>query len=256
MSFDKNKYLERIGIDPCEELPLTFETLCALQFAHVTTVPYENADIVNGIPLRLDVDGLFDKIVNRHRGGYCFELNGLYAELLRALGFEVTDFMARFLRGETEIPIRRHRVLCVTLGDKRYLCDVGIGSAAPRYPLLIEEGVVQTQFGETYKFEKDDFLGWVIMEQYEGEWRPFFSFTEERQLDKDYIATSFYCEKHPDSIFIGAWMLSIKTENGRKTLDGNIFKEFVGTEIQTIREIENSEIPNVMKDVFGIDLTK
>ena len=256
MSFDKRKYLERIGLNPDDSYPLTYETLCKLQYAHVTTVPYENADIVNGIELKLDTESLFDKVVNRKRGGYCFELNGLFAALLREMGFTVTDFMARFLRGETEIPIRRHRVLCVDLGNERIICDVGIGSVAPRYPLLLKENIVQEQFSETYRFVKDDFLGWVIEELHEGEWRNFFSFTEEKQLDKDYIATSFYCEKHPDSIFTGAWMLSIKTKEGRKTLDGNVYKEFVGTQTENVKEIDEKDIPCVMKDVFGIDLSR
>ncbi len=254
MKFDKFKYLERIGLDPDGEYPLTFETLCKLQFAHVTHVPYENADIVRRIPLTLSTEALFDKIVTANRGGYCFELNGLYAALLRELGFSVTDYMARFLRGETEIPKRRHRVLVVSIDGKRYVCDVGIGSVAPRYPLLLEEGTEQRQFGECYKFTKDDFLGWVILEKHGDEWREFFSFTEEKQLDKDYIATSYYCENHPESIFIKEWMLSIKTEKGRRTLDGNVYKEFEGTEVRTVREIDDSEIPTVMKDVFGIEL--
>ncbi len=254
MSFDKSLYLERIGLSLNDDYPLTYETLCKLQFAHVTHVPYENADIVIRIPLKLDTESLFDKIVRRKRGGYCFELNGLYASLLRSLGFTVTDYMARFLRGETEIPKRRHRVLVVSLDGKRYVCDVGIGSTAPRYPLLLEEGTEQRQFGECYKFTKDDFLGWVILEKRGDEWREFFSFTEEKQLDKDYIATSYYCENYPESIFIKEWMLSIKTENGRRTLDSNIYKEFEGNEIQTVREIDDNDIPAVMKDVFGIVL--
>lgn len=254
MSFDKSLYLERIGLSPNDDYPLTYETLCKLQFAHVTHVPYENADIVIRIPLKLDTESLFDKIVRRKRGGYCFELNGLYASLLRSLGFTVTDYMARFLRGETEIPKRRHRVLVVSLDGKRYVCDVGIGSTAPRYPLLLEENTEQEQFGECYKFRKDGFLGFVIMEKYGDTWRDFFSFTEEKQLDKDYIATSYYCENHPESIFIKEWMLSIKTEKGRRTLDGNVYKEFEGNEIQTVREIDDNDIPAVMKDVFGIVL--
>ena len=90
-------YLARIGLS---DLPrnTTAGTLEALQAAHLTHVPYETLDIVRGVPLSLEEDALFDKIVTRNRGGFCFELNGLFAALLRALHFPVTEYFGRFLR--------------------------------------------------------------------------------------------------------------------------------------------------------------
>ena len=216
-------------------------------------MPYENADIVRGVPLSLDPEDLYKKIVNNRRGGYCFELNGLYGQLLRAVGFNVkAEYFARFLRGETVIQMRRHRVLRVEADGHDWLCDVGIGNVAPRHPLLLEEGTEQAQFDEIYRFRKDSFLGWVLTELHKGEWRDVFSFTEEPQLNVDFEATSFYCEHHSSSPFKKAWMFSIKTETGRKTLDGNVFKVFVGDEPVEVTELDSERLPSVMNEVFGI----
>ncbi len=250
-----SEYYERIGLvfDPSERP--SAELLRRLQYAHVTTVPYENADIVRGVPLSLDPDDLYKKIVIGRRGGYCFELNGLYGQLLRAAGFNVkAEYFARFLRGETVIPMRRHRVLHVEADGRDWLCDVGIGNVAPRYPLLLEEGTVQEQFGETYRFRRDDFLGWVVTELHKGEWRDVFSFTEEPQLDVDFEATSFFCERHDTSPFNKEWMFSIKTETGRKTLDGNVFKVFNGDEAVEVTALDGDSLIFTMREVFGISI--
>ena len=247
------KYLARIGISECEEMNVNLDLLKTLQTAHITSVPYENLDIIYGKAISLDEEDIYDKIVTRHRGGYCFELNALYEKLLLGLGFQVESFFARFLRGQTEIPVRRHRVLVVTLGAERYMADVGIGSPSPRAPLLLKSGITQECFGECYRFEREEFLGWVLYEMRDGKWQRYLSFTEEKQLDIDFIQPSFYCEKHPASIFNRQIMVAIKTPTGRKTIDGDVFKIFEGAELVYIKEkLEKSELEEILSAEFGI----
>ena len=217
------QYLARIGYQG--DTPLCRETLDRLQTLHYETVPYENLDILRGKPISFEIGDLFDKIVTRRRGGYCFELNGLYGWLLSSLGFAVGDYMARFLLREPEIPMRRHRVLVVSLDGRRYLCDVGVGLEVPRKTILLEEGTLQNDGFTTYKIKKDPFLGWVLWEEYRGEWIQYYSFTEEPQLPIDYVMPSFYCERHPDSIFNKEPMVAIMTPTGRRTLDGDVFTD-------------------------------
>lgn len=244
-------YFERIGLEIPEKIVPDSELLKQLQFAHCTTVPYENLDIIRGIPLSLNEDDLFEKIVIRKKGGFCFELNGLFGWLLRQLGYEVTDVAARYLRGESTIPMRRHRVLIVKATDGLWLADVGIGEVCPRYPLRLEEGKEHSQFDECYRFDKAPFLGWVLMDRHHGEWRQFYSFTEEPQLIVDFIAPTFYCEKHPDSPFFPDEMFSLKTSEGRITLDGHIYKEFRNGNV-TVKELTKTEFPAAYQK-FGLD---
>lgn len=245
-------YLARVGLRD-SDFALNADFLKKLQYAHVTTVPYENLDILDGIPISLDPAVMFEKIVTQHRGGYCFEVNGLLSALLKELGFSVKNHLARFLRGEESIPVRRHRVLSVTCPDGRWLCDVGIGQNAPRHPLKLEQGLVQTQFGETYKVEWDDFHGWIVYDLHNGEWRKFYSFTEDEQLDIDFIMPSFYCEKHPDVPFHKDVMVAIKTADGRYALNGHDYKEFVGDTLTYIEEgISDRRRETLLNEKFGI----
>lgn len=244
------QYFERIGLAMPDPLVPDSALLRELQFAHCTTVPYENLDILRKIPLSLDEDALFDKVVTRRKGGFCFELNGLFAWLLRKLGYQVTEYAARYLRGESTLPMRRHRVMKVEATDGVWICDVGIGEVCPRYPIRFVEGEEQSQFDECYRLDKDAFLGWVLMDLHHGEWRQFYSFTEEPQLNVDYIAPMFYCEKHPDSPFIHQEMFSLKTEKGRITLDGHLYKEFENGNV-TARELSEEELPAAYQK-FGL----
>lgn len=247
---DIKAYFHRIGLELPEDLTPNSALLRQLHLAHCTTVPYENLDMIRGIPTSLEEDALFHKIVEEGRGGLCFELNGSFGNLLRALGYRVTDYAARYLRGESTLPMRRHRVLKVEATDGIWLCDVGIGEVCQREPVRLEEGLVQEQFGETYKLEKEEFLGWVLWDLYKGSWRKFYSFTEEPQLEVDYIAPNFYCEQHPESPFNKKEMFAVKTLEGRKTLDGNLYKEFCNGTV-TAKELTDAEMPEAYA-VFGL----
>jgi N-hydroxyarylamine O-acetyltransferase len=234
-------YFERIGLERPGRVVLDAVLLRKLQYAHCTTVPYENLDMLRGIPTSLEPEALFEKIVVRRRGGLCFELNGSFGALLRELGYEVTDVAARYLRGETTIPMRRHRVLIVKAPDGPWLCDAGIGQSCPREPVKLLENQEFPQFGENYRFRKDDFLGWVLMDCHQGAWRDFYSFTQEPQLIADFIALNFYCERHPASPFNKQEMFSLKTRGGRITLDGHTFKEFHAQGV-TVQELAPAQM--------------
>lgn len=244
-------YFKRIGMEMPGTIVPDSALLKKLEFAHCTTVPYENLDIIRGIPLSLDEDALFDKVVTRGRGGFCFELNGIFGWLLRQLGYEVTDVASRYLRGEPAIPMCRHRVLIVKATDGVWCVDVGIGEVCPRYPVKLEEGLEQPQFDECYRFDRDPFLGWVLMDKHHGEWRRFYSFTEEPKLIVDFIAPTFYCEKHPDSPFFPDEMFSLKTAEGRITLDGHIYKEFRNGDV-IVKELAKTELPDTYQK-FGLE---
>lgn len=248
------KFLKRIGMPQTFKIECTEEFLQNVQYHAVTSIPYENLDILEKKPLCLDKEALYEKIVERGRGGYCFELNGILSWFYKTLGFTVRDYFARFLRNEEGIPMCRHRVLSVECEGKLYFCDIGIGQKAPRHPLVMEAGYVQEQFGEVYKFEKDTDLGWVLYDLHAGTWRPFISFTEEKKYEVDFIQPSFYCEAHPASPFNKAPILSIKTKDGRKTINGRDFKMFSGEEVIYIEEnISDARMKAILEKEFHLE---
>ncbi len=248
-----NAFLSRIGLTGTTP-EHTVEFLSNVQESCVLTIPYENLDILDSIPVSLEKDDIFDKIVTRHRGGYCFELNALLHHMLEEMGFEVRSCFARFLRGESSIPFRRHRIVIVKLSGKEYLLDIGVGQTAPRFPLELSDGLIQVQGMETYRFEKDADLGWILCDMYKGEWRRYISFTDDVQYEVDFVPASFWCEKHPDSPFNKAPILAIKTKTGRKTVDGRDFKIFEGEKLLSISEgLDDANLRKVYSMHFGLD---
>ncbi len=137
-------YLERVGYQG--PLEINSHTLRDLQLAHLLTVPFENLSIHADEPIVLEDGALFDKVVKRRRGGFCYEFNGLFAALLRALGFNVSMLSARVAQADGGFtPDSDHMTLLVSL-RRDWLVDVGFGDTF-RYPLIIDDASEQRQFG-------------------------------------------------------------------------------------------------------------
>ena len=247
-------YFMRLGLPvPAGPITCSRDLLNRLQYAHVTQIPYENLDILDGKDLPMTYAGQFEKMIQKRRGGYCFELNGLFTGLLQAIGYRVTTYMGRYLRGETAIPMRRHRVICAECGDGVFICDVGVGQSAPRHPLMLVPDKVQEQFGETYRITREPFFGWVIHDRHKGQWRRYYSFTEEEQLEIDFIMPSYYCEKSADSIFRKSLMLSIKTADGRKTIDGSVYRIFSHDGVAESAICSPEQLIHLLDDPFRLE---
>ena len=247
------RFFQRIGMDPDTNIERSVDFLGKIQLNCVLNIAYENLDILENKPLSLAPDALYDKIVTRGRGGYCFELNGLLTHMLREMGFEVTERFARFLRGEAAIPMRRHRVTIVHMAEGDYLCDIGVGTIAPRLPLRLEENIEQTQNGETYRFTRDARHGWILWELHRGSWQEYICFNDDVVYEVDFLQPSFYCEKHPDSPFNKEYMLAIKTETGRRTIDGRCYKVFEGENLVHIEEnLTEERLGALFEDKFHI----
>lgn len=241
-------YLDRIGYH--DEITLDTNTLNKLITSHIYTVPYENLDIIHKKPLSLSINDILEKIVTNNRGGYCFELNFAFAWLLENLGFTVKEYFARFLLGENQIPMPRHRILEVMIDNKPYLCDVGVGIETLRFAMLAEDNHMQSD----YKIIFDNSLGVTLWQFYKDEWRKYFSYVKSDTFPIDFLATSYFCEHSPISIFNKEYMVSIKTPTGRKTLDGNIFKIFKDDDVSVTVIDNDTSISRVLSEHFGLHL--
>jgi len=235
---DVLKYLDRISYTGPPDCSV--EALFALQEAHYIAVPYENFDILAGKPISLELSDIYRKIVLEHRGGYCFELNGLFGALLKELGYCVTEHFSRYLRDEPPLPMPRHRVLVVNVQDKRYFTDVGVGGVVPRWPLVLDSCIEQKQNNETYRLNFDPVLGNIIQEYRNGGWSNYISFTNEPAYLVDFIATNYWCQYAKESIFNKEPMAAILTSNGRVTMFGNEVRIFSPEGIKVI-PVNNQE---------------
>ena len=243
-------YLERINYRG--SLAPTAETLRALQVAHLLAVPFENLSIHAGQPIVLEDDALFDKIVQRRRGGFCYEANGLFAALLRALGFEVRMLSAGVANAEGGFgPDFDHMTLMVTL-EQRWLADVGFGDSFLE-PLLLDERGVQTQGARAYRIAQDD-AHLILLQRDEGdEWKPQYRFTLQPHVYADYAQMCRYHQTSPQSHFTKARICSRATAQGRVTLSGMRFIETSkdgGRNERTLTSQE--EFDAILREQFGV----
>ncbi len=251
-----DRYLKRIGLDLPDRRP-TVENLKKLQRAHLYSVPYENLDVMRGIPLSLEEEDLFDKIVVRGRGGYCFELNGLFSMLLTSLGYGVTGYFARFLRSAGDrMPMRGHMVMRAVACDSPdgFLVDAATGTGSPDEPMRLREGELCRQNGELYRLNRQEDGAWMLSERKGEGWGRVYLFSEEPQLPIDYRVASFYCEHAPDSTSREKWIVSLRRIGGRDTLDGTEFRRFRGGEVETCTPKDEAERDALLKERFGIIL--
>jgi N-hydroxyarylamine O-acetyltransferase len=208
---DTVAYLKRINY--VGSLAPAADTLRQLHLAHLLAVSFENLSIHSKTPIVLNDEALFDKIVVRRRGGFCYELNGLFAALLRALQFNVTMLSAEVMKSGGEFsPDFDHMTLLVTLSE-RWLVDVGFGNSF-REPLLLDERGEQAQGRFTYRIDitADDRL--ILMRRDDGgAWTAQYCFSLEPRVYTDYAAMCHYNQTSPESHFTQGPICSLATED-------------------------------------------
>ena len=175
-------YLKRIGY--AGPLKPNSNLLRDLHRAHLFAIPFENLDIAFGREIICDEDAFLRKIIERHRGGFCYELNGAFAALLRALGFRVTLLSARVPREDGSLsPEFDHLTLRVDL-EEPWLADVGFGDCFLE-PLRFAIGFEQPQGGRTYRIVEEKGLLHVERTEPDDRWKWQYSFTlTPRRLDE------------------------------------------------------------------------
>jgi N-hydroxyarylamine O-acetyltransferase len=241
-------YLARLEVDRPSRRDA--DALALLQERHLRTVPFENLDIHLDVPIVLDEAALFDKIVTRRRGGLCYELNGLFAALLRELGFEVDVLAGRVFSAEGIGPVFDHMALCVTL-DEPWLADVGFGRLS-QFPLRLDSRDEQKDPGGLFRVLDADYgdvdLHMGDRPQYRLELRP-------RELS-DFEALCWWQQTSPKSAFRQGPVCSMLTPDGRVTVSGQLLIETTGDARSEQRLETDAAILDVYRRRFGIELSR
>jgi N-hydroxyarylamine O-acetyltransferase len=213
-------YLARIGYT--KAIKPDVETLRGLHCAHMFQVPFENLDIARERPIRLTEEALWDKIVVQKRGGFCYELNGLFAWLLRQSGFDVSYLNARVYNGQGQLGIDfDHLALLVGIPGQlgRWLADVGFGDSFNE-PLDFEARGEQVQGLRSYRLEEapDGFIMWE--KDYDGTWqRQFFFDLQPHKFPEEYEPACLYHQTSSRSSFTRGSIISRATPDGRVSLE-------------------------------------
>ena len=216
-AINTREYLARIGADTIGSVADT-NTLRMLQRQHLLNVPFENLDIHWGRPITLDTDRFYQKIVRENRGGFCYELNGLFNELLREIGFQTRLVSARVGDGKGNFSDEYdHLAILVIIGEMYHLADVGFG-AFTSWPLQFIPDVEQED--DTGVFMIREFRDeYFEVAKKEGEtWRSEYIFKPLGRDLSEFEARCEYQQTSPESHFMKNKSSSLMTENGRKTL--------------------------------------
>jgi N-hydroxyarylamine O-acetyltransferase len=227
------------------------ETLAGLQDAHVRSVPFENLDIHLGVPLSLETEALFDKVVTRQRGGFCFELNGLFHRLLISLGFDAWLVEARELRDDGELgPRFDHARILVALDGETLLVDVGTG-ASPRGPIRLSEEPQQVGHVRSRVRTVD---GRYVSDRLEGgAWAPGWTFDAEPRELADFAERCHYHQHSPESHFTQKPLCTLVTRDGHVTLSDRTLIETRG---EDRRERVVDDPLAVLESRFGVTLPR
>jgi N-hydroxyarylamine O-acetyltransferase len=252
---DISLYLKRIRYTgPLEP---TSAALRALQFSHLIAVPFENFDIHMGRKITLDVEALFDKIVLRRRGGFCYELNGLFGYLLEGLGFKVRLLSAGVFRGDGSAgPDFDHLTLQVhqeDVSEETWLADVGFGDSFLE-PLLWQPHQEQAQGLRAYRLDQSESAWTLWQRNYDGQWEPQYRLTTiPRKLD-DFTDMCNYHQSSPKSMFTRNKVCTIATMNGRITLEESRLISTVHGKRQVQMIEDESTYRRLLRQRFGIEL--
>ena len=210
-----SEYFSRIGLSQPSDI--TIESLKAIHQHQHRSIPFENFDVIHGLPIQLTADALHEKLVVNQRGGYCQELNGLLLNVLTHLGFEVRSLLGRVhLAGEPTG--RSHRVTMVTIDDKQWLVDAGFGTFTPRAPLLLETDVEQSNDLQTFRFIEDELYGLLLQIKQGEEWMKVYSLDMTHVCANDLESSNFFTSNSPKSIFTSNCIAALPIEEGIVTL--------------------------------------
>lgn len=246
---DLTAYFARIGYSgPLEP---TLDVLTAMHAAHYYNVPFENLDIRASVPIRVHGGVNFEKIVRQKRGGFCLELNGLFARALRQVGFKVDVLGARVMSEGRLGPALTHMTLLVHF-DEPYLADVGFGGQVAGPLRLLDEGP-QVVEGRKYVRAHDGDHWFLNLWELDGR-QSTYVFTLQPRDFREFDTACHWLQTSPDSRFTQTRVVSLAQPDGRLTFsDGRLIRTLGETRDE--RELAGAdEEAAVLQEEFGITL--
>lgn len=248
-NFDLSAYFARIGFEGQARADLA--TVSAMMRCQLYTVPFENLDVQAGKVVSLVPEEIVEKIVQRQRGGYCYEVNGLFAMALEALGIRYQMVAARPMFYPVRRP-RTHMALIVEVEGAQWLCDLGFGSYGIRQPMrldLLDVEVVQDV--DCYKLSKPNEREYLLQALADGVWANQYGFDLSVHEWIDFVPANYLNSTHPDAIFVQKLLVVLLQPWGRYILLGNNLKTVRDgkSENQTVAP---EQISGVLRDVFHL----
>ena len=245
---DLDAYLCRIGYEG--DLTPTGQTLAGLHRAHVAAIPFENADIMLGRGVAVDLPSIQDKLVRRGRGGYCFEHGQLLGAALERIGFGVERFLGR-VGGDHDA--RTHMVLRVRADGQSWLADTGFGTGLIE-PLPFGDETPRDQYGWTYRLIAAAPHLWQLQERKDGAWVTRYRFDDQPQYPADVTVGNHFTATYPDSHFVRQLVVIRKDTSGLRMLTGRRLSIIRPGQPGSDGQLGDAEFARTLTEVFGLRL--
>ncbi len=245
-----DRYLKRIGLSrPIEP---SLESLRALQRAHLLSISYENLDVQLGRPVTIEISAIYEKIVTNGRGGWCYEMNGIFGWALKELGFKVTRATGAVMREfGGEVCVANHLVLRVELEEDLYLADVGFGDG-PIEPFAVTPGDFSAH-GFNFALSRIDENWWRLRNHPRGG-AASFDFNLAPADEARFAAKCLWLQTAAESIFVQNAVCQRYTPDGLVILRGRVLRYIVG-ETSTDRLIDSAdEFVSILEKEFALHL--
>ena len=244
-------YLERVTTSQPE---VTLSFMKELQDAHLGSFPFSSLGVLLHEILSLESQILFDRVVTKKRGGYCFEHNKIFFEILSSLGYRCEIILARVLLNRDRDVPRTHRITRVALQDSNYIVDVGFGPLCPREPLLLDSEEPQNQGDAVYRIIQPEPELYLLQIEEIDEWFTLYSFDKNLYTEADCLCGHHYSSTHPDAAFVNNLVVSRKSYDDVRLLRNGEFHRIRGGETAISGISSKDNLGAILTREFGIKL--
>ena len=243
-------YLANLELTPS----VSIEFLHELQSKHIARYSFNSLAVVLGQDISLDIEVIFKKIVEKQRGGYCFEHNKLALNVLAELGFEVRLLMAKVIYNRDIDVARTHRITLLDLEGDEYIVDVGFGHFGARHPVKLELGLEQNQGDAIYRIIQNSNNDYCYQIFKDNDFFTLYTFDLHSYSEAECLPAHFYSHKSPDAAFVNNMVVCRKFYDDILSLrNGDLFR--ISNEVTTTTVITSAQnLYSILVDDFELDL--
>ena len=250
-SFNLQQYLDRIKFSG--EIELNLDGITKLMRHQLFNVPFENIDVQAGKVILLNGDDIVNQIVHKNRGGYCYQINGLFSLALQQIGIPHYYVAARPLVNPGQNP-KTHLGIIAIIENEEYLIDLGFGGNSIRKPLkLIDTGIEIQHDSDTFTLTKTDENEFLLQILIGKEWSNLYSFDLTPQKWIDFKPANHYNYSHPDSFFVQNLIVVLQNPVGKKILFKNAVKSITNGVTELVY-FEENDLENILESQFDLKI--
>jgi N-hydroxyarylamine O-acetyltransferase len=251
-NFNLATYLRRINYTG--HLAVDSATLHTIMRHQLFSIPFENLDVQAGKVVSLVPEDITEKLLQQGRGGYCYELNGLFAMALEALGIPYRFVAARPMFYPARRP-KTHMAVIAEVEGRQWLCDLGFGSYGIRAPIALDQvdTDVEQDF-DTFRLSENGREGYLLQAKVNGEWSNQYGFDLSPQEWVDFVPANYLNSAHPEAIFVQKLLIIQHRPEGRLILLGDMLTSITASGIEK-QQLTKDDIDDVLKNRFALSVS-